>query len=62
MRTRNRNFAMVQRRGIDVWDWGAAVDLSPRVSVYQVLARLAQGDVDALARLRATRIQGAPVC
>ena len=62
VRTRSRNFAMVQRRGIEVWDWGAAAGTVTRASVFQVLTRLAQSDVEALARLRATRIQGSPVC
>jgi hypothetical protein len=52
VRLRNRNFAMVQRRGITVWDWEAPVGAEGRATVYQLLSVLARGDVRALAILR----------
>lgn len=46
---RARTFAMVQRRGLEVWDWRVEGD----GTVYQLLRWLAEQDADLLARLRA---------
>lgn len=52
VRLRVRNFAMVQRRGIDVWDWAARLDDGRRATVYQLFGYLAASDVETLAALR----------
>lgn len=51
-RLRVRNFAMAQRRGIEVWEWSARLEGGERATVYQLFNYLARGDVEALARLR----------
>jgi hypothetical protein len=53
VRLRNRNFALVQRRGIEVWDW-AAPDRGdePGGTMYQLLAYLTASDGATLAALR----------
>ena|SRR5687768_12987100 len=48
---RARNFAMLQRRGVDVWDWTAELEGTP-VSVYQMVAWSVRCDGDTLAALR----------
>jgi hypothetical protein len=48
---RARNFAMLQRRGVDVWEWSGELDGEP-VTVYQLLAWLVHADAGALAALR----------
>lgn len=50
---RARTFAMVQRRGLEVWRWEAEFEGGPAVSVHQVLSALAEADGAALASLRA---------
>ncbi len=52
VRLRVRNFAMVQRRGINVWDWAARLGDGRRATVYQLFGYLAAGDVETLAALR----------
>lgn len=49
---RARTFAMVQRRGVEVWEWEGALEPGRPVTVYQVLRWLALGDAAALAALR----------
>jgi hypothetical protein len=49
---RARNFAMVQRRGLDVWDWAGPGPAGGTVSVYQLFIWLLQRDADALAAAR----------
>lgn len=61
VRARARNFAIVQRRGIDVWEWRAHFDGRP-ATVYQVLSLLAREDVVALAALRSIARAGTDVC
>jgi hypothetical protein len=53
LRLRTRNFAMVQRRGLGVWDWAGDDESGREVTVYQLLTRLAGEDVASLGRLRA---------
>jgi hypothetical protein len=48
---RARNFAMLQRRGVDVWAWAGNFD-GTRVTVYQLLAGLLRCDAAVLAALR----------
>ena len=48
---RARNFAMVQRRGVDVWAWTGELD-GTGVTVYQLLSGLMRADAAALAALR----------
>jgi hypothetical protein len=54
---RLRNFAQIQRRGLQVWDW-----ISPfgrdRVTAYQVLQWMARADGEMLKFLRASRRNG----
>ncbi len=59
VRLRARNFAMMQRRGIDVWDWRAEVAEGRPATVYQFLTELVHRDVEALARLRGAPAGGA---
>jgi len=60
---RLRNFAMVQRRGLGVWDWRSDFEGEGPVSAYQLLFWLMSQDVRSLAQLRATgRSQEAPAC
>ncbi len=60
---RSRNFAMVQRRGLGVWDWQSDFEGEGPVSAYQLLYWLMSEDVRSLALLRAmSRGQEAPAC
>ena len=64
---RARNFAMVQRRGLGVWEWSGDLDVdggrSLTVTAFQLLGWLVGEDVRTLAALRAgTRGTGAPAC
>ena len=56
---RARTFAMVQRRGLEVWEWEGEYPGEGRLTVYQALTRLLGRDVAALAELRAA---GAGAC
>jgi hypothetical protein len=49
---RSRNFAAVQRRGLEVWDWRSDHPEHGPVSTYQLLSYLVQHDGRHLARLR----------
>jgi hypothetical protein len=55
---RARNFAMLQRRGVEVWRWSGATDDGAPATVYQLLSWLLRADAGALAALR--RPDGAP--
>lgn len=55
VRLRGRNFAMLQRRGIDVWNWRIRSAPAAGATVFQLLSLLAGGDVEILARLRRAR-------
>jgi hypothetical protein len=64
---RARNFAMVQRRGLGVWEWRGPFEVSegstPEATAYQLLTWLVREDVRSLAALRAIgRGEGAPAC
>jgi hypothetical protein len=60
---RSRNFAMVQRRGLGVWDWRSDFEGEGPVSAYQLLFWLMSQDVSSLALLRAMgRAEEAPAC
>ena len=61
-RLRRRSFAIVQRRGIEVWGWSAEVEPGRPLTVYQLLSALAASDVATLARLRSTRAEAAAAC
>jgi hypothetical protein len=52
---RARTFAMVQRRGLEVWRWEAGLEGGAPVSAYQLLSALAAHDGAALAELRRGR-------
>lgn len=60
---RARNFAMVQRRGVDVWEWAGELD-GVSLTVYQLLSWLMHADAALLAALRAPRpaAGGVPAC
>ena len=49
---RARTFAMVQRRGLEVWDWEAEVGDGESATVHQLLSWLAARDGEMLAALR----------
>lgn len=49
---RSRNFAAMQRRGLEVWEWSARAEDGTEVTAYQLLSELLRRDADALARLR----------
>lgn len=55
---RARNFAAVQRRGIDVWEWSAVIEGEGRVSAYQLLMSAVSLDGQTLAQLRAALREG----
>jgi hypothetical protein len=60
---RSRNFAMVQRRGLGVWDWRSEFEGEGPVNAYQLLFWLMSQDVSSLALLRAMgRGQETPAC
>lgn len=49
---RARNFAMLQRRGLDVWGWTGETADGGSATVYQLLTWILGGDARALADLR----------
>lgn len=51
--TRTRNFAQVQRRGVEVWTWEAPLTGGGSVTVYQALTAMAHADAETLAMIRA---------
>lgn len=53
LRRRQRNFAILQRRGLEVWNWTAKLPTDETVTVYQLLSHLVTEDVRALAAIRA---------
>lgn len=59
---RARTFAMVQRRGLEVWEWGAQLPRGERVTVHQLLLWLAREDGRLLARLRSETRNGRGGC
>jgi hypothetical protein len=54
-RLRARTFAMVQRRGLEVWRWAGELEGYGAPTVFQALTLLVHEDVRALAALRAAR-------
>lgn len=60
---RARNFAMVQRRGVDVWSWAGEID-GTTVTVFQLLSWLVRSDAEVLAAIRGQGLatSGVPVC
>lgn len=52
LRLRARVFAIVQRRGIEVWSWKGELASGRRETIYRVLRYLQQADTRALAALR----------
>lgn len=59
---RSRNFAMLQRRGVDVWEWTAALDGAGPVTAYQMVSALVREDAAALRELREGLRLGAAAC
>lgn len=59
---RARNFAMLQRRGIDVWEWTAPLEGAGPVTAHQMVASLVLDDAAALRALREGARLGAPAC
>lgn len=49
---RSRNFAAMQRRGLEVWEWSGKAGDGTEVTAYQLLSELLRRDAEALARLR----------
>lgn len=58
---RAKNFAQVQRRGLEVWGWSAPLGEHGRVTTFQLLRWLVAGDVAALAALRGAAGAGSGV-
>lgn len=56
VRLRARNFAMLQRRGIEVWKWTIRSEPAAGATVFQLLSLLVGGDVEILGRLRQARV------
>ena len=51
---RDRNFAQVQRRGLNVWEWRSEVDGGTgQVTAYQMMQWMARSDGETLAEVRA---------
>ena len=59
---RARNFAMLQRRGLEVWRWTADFAAYGPVSAYQLITWLVAQDVRSLAALRERASTGADAC
>lgn len=59
---RARNFAMLQRRGLEVWGWTATLPGGERPTAYQMVTALVRLDADALAALRLGTQPGAALC
>ena len=57
---RGRNFAAVQRRGLEVWAWHASIHPHGDVSAYQLIQTSVSLDGDTLAGIRAA-LRGAEV-
>lgn len=51
-RLRARVFAIVQRRGIEVWSWKGTLPGGGRATIYRVLRYLQQADTRSLAAIR----------
>ena len=49
---RGRNFAAVQRRGLEVWEWRTSTRLLGEVTAYQLILRAVELDASTLAGLR----------
>jgi hypothetical protein len=62
VRLRARNFAMLQRRGLVVWDWGGSAPDGTPATAYQVLSRTVRNDVESLAAIREALKGGAIEC
>ena len=51
-RARGRNYAQVQRRGLEVWDWRAPTSGGGEMTGYQLLQHMQRCDGQTIARLR----------
>lgn len=58
---RARSFAMLQRRGLEVWSWTAPLG-DARPTAYQMIAALVGADAETLATLREGRRLGSSAC
>jgi hypothetical protein len=61
-RLRGRNFAMVQRRGLDVWDWAAPDASGKTVTAYRLLTEMLRNDGRLLAAARDAARAGGAAC
>lgn len=59
---RARTFAMVQRRGLDVWEWEGPLGGEGSVTVHQLLCWLAEQDAALLSGLRRAAGAGSVEC
>jgi hypothetical protein len=59
---RARTFAMVQRRGLEVWSWEAPLEGGGTVTVHQLLSWLARRDAGLLTELRDATANGRVGC
>lgn len=59
---RARNFAMLQRRGVDVWEWSGPLAGAGTVTAHQLVSALVGSDAVALAELRRGLRLGVAAC
>ena len=59
---RARTFAMVQRRGLEVWEWSAPVGGGGSATVHRVLLWLSARDAELLSGLRAAALAARVAC
>lgn len=59
---RARNFAMLQRRGLEVWAWTAEAGTGMPVTAYQYVTALVRADAATLAALRGATRPGWDPC
>ena len=59
---RARNFAMLQRRGIEVWEWTAPFGEAGPVTAHQMVTGRVAADAEALRELREGIRPGAAAC
>lgn len=57
---RARNFAMVQRRGLEVWEWRARLPTGEPVTAFQLLSRLVREDAEWIREIRSALRESGP--
>ena len=59
---RRKNFAQVQRRGLEVWEWRSAWDEGGEITAFGLLSLLVAEDVRSLAAIRSRGHAGGASC